>query len=285
MQNNQYQEPSLADILSDLWAAKLWLVSGAFLGVLLAFLTLANAIPHHKATMLIAPAERAGGPDIEAILPGNSSFAVQYLVDSLGVQDSTDFIRFEHILRERTVAKALMEKPEILKYINQDKLFGFTTPDEIKTPEQLSEYLQDQVKIEPVGATMLRRVVYLHQNEDFAKMLLNEIHDIADSHIRREILATADKRAAYLQDAIARVVNPQHREALTALLMEQEHLLMILSVDEPFAAAIVEPPAVTAKPYWPKANLFYPAFILIGMLLAYMMRAIVRGRNPDDESL
>ena len=70
--------------------------------------------------------------------------------------------------------------------------------------------------------------------------------------------------------------HPDHRRALTSLLMEQEHVQMILAMDEPFAAIIAEPPAAGVKPYWPRKAIVLPVGLLAGMVLAYMLSGLRR---------
>lgn len=267
----QAQEPTLADVLNDLWQAKFALLWGGVIGLVLAAVFLATAVPHYRASMLVAPAERRAGPDIKALLPDNSSFAVQYLVNTLGSQDSGDYMRFETTLREATVARQLLEDERIVAGVRADR--WFTVQDENDATEsagKFSAYLTKRVAIEPVGTTPLRRLVYKHPDPAFAGYLLTQLHEAADTIIRQEIRDRTQSREAYLQQALATVDHPDHRRALTSLLMEQEHVQMILAMDEPFAAIVAEPPAAGVQVYWPRKALALPVGVLAGMLLGYI---------------
>jgi hypothetical protein len=212
------------------------------------------------------------------LLPNNSSFAVQYLVHSLGSPDSTDFMRFENIVRDPTVAALLLKDKTILYSVAKDKPLRFMAdrrwPD---TPEKFSAYLQKKVSIEPVGATPLRRLVYEHPDREFAVYLLTQMHEVADRLIRGEIRARTEARAAYLEKALDAERNPEHRQAITSLLMEQEHVRMILAMDEPFAAAVAEPAFAGPRPAWPRRALFFPVFGFIGAALGFALYGLRRG--------
>jgi len=271
------QEPTLGDLLKDLWQMKFALLWGGLIGLAFAVVFIASAVPHYRASMLVAPAERRTGPDIKALLPDNSSFAVQYLMNSLGSPDSGDYMRFENTLRETTVAGALLSDARIVEGVGKDRRFAFEGKNEVtSSPEKFSAYLVKRVAIEPVGTTPLRRLVYKHPDRVFAGYMLTRLHEAADSVIRQEIRNKTQSREAYLEKALLTVDHPDHRRALTSLLMEQEHVQMILAMDEPFAAIIAEPPAAGVKPYWPRKAIVLPVGLLAGMVLAYMLSGLRR---------
>lgn len=273
------EEPSLSDLFADLWRAKLFVLAGAMAGLLIGWGFMAVSVPQYRATMLIAPAERQAGPDIKALLPDNSSFAVQYMLNAMGSPDSGDYVRFEHTLRESSVAAALLKNAAVMAGLGKAKRFTFVDAETPETAAELADYLQDHVQVEPVGTSPLRRVVYQHPDGAFAAAFLQKLHTIADSLIRQEIRDRTQSREAYLQQALATTEHPDHRRALTSLLMEQEHVRMILAMDEPFAAIIAEPPSASAKPEWPKAPIVYPVSALAGMLLAFAVFYLRRGRK------
>ncbi|MCB9990642.1 MAG: chain length determinant family protein [Rhodospirillales bacterium] len=264
-------EPTLADLLGDLWQARKSLLAGALIGMIAAVIFMMVCVPHYRATMLIAPAERKAGPDIKALLPDNSSFAVQYMLNSLGSADSGDYVRFEHTLREGSVAAAMMMQPDMMAGIARDRRFIFQSESAPETAEDLAGYLFDKIAVEPVGTTALRRIVYKHPDRAFAVRMLQDLHFIADGMIRQEVRDRTASRETYLEKALESTSHPDHRRALTALLMEQEHVRMILAMDEPFAAIIAEPPSAGTHPYWPRAAIIFPAFVLAGMMLGFAL--------------
>lgn len=266
-------EPTLGDVFQLAWKAKLSVAIGGFLGFAMAVLFLFFAVPHYRITMLVGPAEHAPKADIKALLPDNPSFALQYLVSSMGSQDSSDFIRFENTLRGPSVAAELIKDPKIVDGMAHNGGFVFSGVENIQTPQELSDLLQKEVSIEPVGNTPLRRITIDHASPAFGVYLLNKIYGRTDALIRSDIENQAHSRAIYLQEMLGRISNPDHRRALTALLMEQEHIQMILGANEPYSAMIAEAPSVSTKPYWPRKSLILTGFIFAGMVLGFALRS------------
>ncbi len=270
-------EPSLADVMRDLHKARKYLFFGILAGLITGFIFIVLAVPQYRATMLIAPAERATGPDIKALLPDNSSFAVQYMMNTLGSQDSGDYIRFEHMLHGASVAARLLKDERFMDGVaraNSFVLQGRRT--NIDTPEELASYLTDKVVIETVGTTPLRRLIYKHRDRGFATYMLRRLHEETDNIIREEIRGKTNSREAYLRDALSKINHPDHRRAMTSLLMEQEHVRMILAMNEPFSAIIAEPPSAGVSPYWPRKKIVFPAFIFAGMVVFYFLYSLQR---------
>lgn len=268
-------EPTLADLVRDLWAAKWVLLISGVVGMTLAYMFLMLAVPQYKVSLLVGPAERSSSTDIQALMPENSSFVVQYLVNTLGSQDSTDFMRFENILRERTVAEILLQDSKIMAGVMADKEFTIAVPDDLDNSEALSAYLQKAVQIESVGSSPLKRLIYMHPDREFAEYFLTKIRLVADNLIKDDIRQMTEKRATYLRQKLKDVSHPDHQNALTSMLMEQEHIQMILAIDEPFAAKIVEPAYSAPRPYWPRPAL-HTAMIILGVLIAgYILRSLV----------
>lgn len=70
-------------------------------------------------------------------------------------------------------------------------------------------------------------------------------------------------------------MNPEHRRALTNLLMEQERVKMLVSIDQSYTATIVEPAANLPKPSWPKPLLILPIFMMIGAVLGFVLHGVL----------
>jgi predicted RNA-binding protein YlxR (DUF448 family) len=268
---------TLADLLGALWQAKRSIMVGVGIGLVAAILFLLASVPHYRITMLVAPAERASRTDIKALLPDNPSFALQYLVNSVGAQDSTDFVLFENMLRAPRVAAILMRDEQVVDGLARPGRFVLARDGKSKNAADLSAQLEDRVQIMPVGNTPLRRVVIDHASAEFGQALLTRLYNETDRLIRADIAAKAQKRSVYLKDMLSRVQHPDHRRALTSLLMEQEHILMLLAIDEPFAAMIVEPPSVSPRPYWPRRGIVLCAFMLAGGMIGFTRWSLKRG--------
>ena len=102
---------------------------------------------------------------------------------------------------------------------------------------------------------------------------------MADRLIRRDIRGDSQARVDYLNKAIAETGNIEHRRALTTLLMEQERLLMLVSIDQPYAATVIEPAASGDKPKWPDLKLLYFGFGFLGIILGFILHGLRRNER------
>lgn len=270
-------EPTLADVFRSIRQGWTRLAAGAVLGVLAAMVFLQFCVPHYRISMLIGPADRAPKADVKALLPDNPSFALQYLVNTMGSADSTEFTRFETMLTAPSVAAKLVNDPRIITGLRHTGLYRFSKEPALQTPEEIAELLDKEIVIEPVRDTPLRRITIDHPSPEFGIYLLTRLHDEADKILRNEVADHARSRAAYLNDLLGKVSNPDHRRALTALLMEQEHIQMVMSIDEPYAAIVAEPPSVSVKPAWPRKNVIVMGFAFAGMAIGFALWTI---RHP-----
>lgn len=265
-------EPTLPDVLRLLWRARASLFIGGVLGCVGAALFLLFSIPHYRISMLVAPAEQTIRVDIKYFLPENSGFALQDAAGRMAAPDMTDFTRFEYTLRGRNVARGLTSDQAVMDGLRRDRKFVFIKPPALKTADDLTAYFNKKIAVAPVGDTPLRRIVFDHPEPEFGMALLNTLYARTDALIRQDMAATAKARALYLKDMLDKTSHPDHRRALTALLMEQEHRLMILAMEEPFAAIITEPPAASVRPWWPRKNLIFAGFAFAGALLGFALR-------------
>lgn len=268
-------EMSLFDVLAIVWARRVWVALGAVVGLALAFAAIRLCVPRYHAEMLVSPAAqivRAGS----AALAGEYDYAVlPYVAKPVDQSASADFVRFEKIATGRSVAEILFRNPRIREGVARDRRFRFEGARMPDGPAALADYLAAHVRVDPVGASDLRRISYDHPDPDFAEFLLAALHAAADGTIRAQARHQAAARMDYLETAMASNPNPDHRRALTALLMREEEVAMMIAMDQPYAAAPTEPPAASARQVWPRRALFFPAFALIGALIG---AAAGRGR-------
>lgn len=269
-------EPTLIDFLTSLWSLKFFIIMGALLGAVLAFLLQANLTPHYKARMIVGPANPINGAEVSSLLANDNLFALRYLFQRVGMANAPDFMRFENIYDGPSVANILLQDQAILNGLSQVKPYGFMAAPAGWNGDRLSKYLAQQIKIMPMGASPMREMVYYHPNPEFAPYMLRKIHQISDALIRTNIRADAEQRVIYLNQAISETRNPDHRRALTTLLLEQERLKMLVSIDDAYAATIIEPASVSYKPLWPNPVLMYGVMIILGAFLAGLMGAFLR---------
>src|SRR5690606_32907699 len=108
------QEKTFADLLRDLWRAKAAVAALALAGLVLSFIFIVSATPYYKASMIVSPASPMNGAEVSSLLANDDLFALRYLVQRVGVANSSDFLRFEHVYDGPSVAAMLLQDPNIL---------------------------------------------------------------------------------------------------------------------------------------------------------------------------
>lgn len=272
----QTSEPSFSDTVQLAWQARRWLLAGCLSGLAVAALFIILAVPHYRALIIVAPTTRSGVPDLPGPSNADASIATEYVLKSFNAGSMADFISFEAIVRETSVARVLMANPAIRSGIARDRMFKFMQSREPESAEELAQYLQRKMEIEPVGGTPLRRMTYDHPDPEFAKALLVAVYNAADGIIRTHMREKADHRIEWLRKTIAGTTNPDARRSLTALLVDQEQIRTVLNLNEPYAANVAEPAAVTPKPSWPSKALIVPVFMICGSILGAALFGVRR---------
>lgn len=265
------QEKSLVDVMRDVWSAKRWVLSFALCGLFAAALWMIISVPQYRAQIIVAPANPMNGAEISSLLANDNLFALRYLVQRVGIANTSDFLKFENIYKGPSVAAELLKDPKIVEGLKQDRRFSFSGERKAFVPENLSEYLRDKVLLQPVGGSNLRRLVYFHPDRGFARYFLAQVHGVTDAMIRESIRQEADARIAYLKQAVRESRNPEHSRALTTLLLEQERLRMVVAIDQPYTAAVIEPASSTVEPVRPDAYFVFPLFALIGAAIGFIV--------------
>lgn len=256
-------EQTLADLVRDVWAGRWFVLGGVLVGGMLALAFMMLAVPHEKARIILAPAHPMNMAAVQDNTHGQLSPEVS--------PDSLNFSRFEASFKGAAVAGLLLRDPDITAGLAHDKAFRFSRIERGWSPEKLAVYIAKRVKVDPVGETSLRTLSYEHPDPAFAVMFLQRLHNVTDGLIRHGLRKDVNERIGYLNAAIAETMNPDHRRAMTDLLMEQERLKMLVSIDQPYSAAVVVPAFAGVKPAWPDAALVYTTFLGVGALLGFVV--------------
>lgn len=266
--------PTLKDLLRDIFSARGFIMVFALAGAVAAGLFVYMATPYYRAQMIVSPANPMNGAEVSSLLADDNLFALRYLVQRVGVANSSDFMRFENVYDGQSVATALLKDERITEGLSQDRMFPFSRSETQWNAAKLAEYIDERVRLEPVGATPMRRLAYYHPDPTFAVYFIQAIHTVSDTLIRRDIHTNAAQRVQYLQDAVGKTNNPEHRRALTTLLLEQERLRMLVSIEQSYAASVIEPAASSYKPRWPDKALVFAALVFAGALAGFVIWSI-----------
>jgi LPS O-antigen subunit length determinant protein (WzzB/FepE family) len=234
---------------------------GLFIGLIVAICILIFQKPVWQAKMIIAPTERTGIPNLSSFLPQtlNETPVFQYFVERLDASNASDFITFQ----------TLMNGPEIADYIlkNHDDLIADKT--------QPAYWLSRNVKIRPYGTTPYKKVTLNGTDRQKITSLLNILFQQTDSTIRQNALAKTNRRITYLREELKKTRHPDHRDAMIALLKEQERIAMTVSIDHHFAAVPIQYPVVSNKMIAPDWRLIIPVCLFIGLVFGLIASQII----------
>lgn len=266
------KEVSLKELLQSFWRAKIYMLAGLFIALVAVLVFLAVVTPKYKAEMIVAPADGYALGDYASSVEHDRIAALPFWRPKDSEGASTDFYRFMHTMRGPAVATILIKDDTALAGINK------TLKKKITTPEQLARYLDKNIRIDPLGATPLRRVNYTHPESEFASALLRKLHLVTDEMIRRDRRRQSQSRIEYLENALRRTTNPDHRKGITNLLLQQEHIQMLANLDEDYAAIIVEPASSSPDPTWPNKPFAFGLATILGLLFGYIIWLL---RRPE----
>lgn len=226
------------------------IVVGCIIGAVLATLIVLFQKPVYQAEMIVAPTERTGVPSLSSFLPKGAADApaLQYFVERIDASQSTDFTVFETLLTSASIHNQ-MDKKLVSSH----------------------EWLKKKLKIRPVGLTQFRKVTLRDTNKEKLIPILNTLYRLTDQSIRNDKKSKTQRRIIYLNEQLKTTFNPDHRDAIIALLKEQEQTSMMVSIDTHFAADIIEPAYIISKPVAPNGMILFPVLIILSGFLGLVV--------------
>ena len=226
------------------------IIIGCVIGTVIAAVILMFQKPVYQAEMIVSPTERTGVPSLSSFLPkaAANAPALQYFVERIDASQSTDF----------TVFETLITSPAIHHQINKDM---------VKSHRWLAKRLQ----IRPVGLSQFRKIILRDTNKDKLIPILNTLYRLTDQSIRDDKKMKTARRISYLNEQLKTTFNPDHRDAIIALLKEQEQTKMMVSIDNHFAANIIQPAIILEKPIAPNWKILFPILIALGGFLGLVV--------------
>ena len=209
--------------------------------------------------MIIAPAQRTGIPNLSSFLPkgANETPVLQYFVERIDAANASDFTTFETIINGPQLAHYL--------YQNHKNMLAKDTIDDTVT------WLSKNVRVRGVGTTPYRKITIRTHDRDQAQELLELLFTQTDHIIRQNALSKTTRRIAYLKEELKKTMHPDHRDAMIALLKEQERTAMTVAIDNNFAAVPIEEPHTLSKPIAPDWRILFPVFILAGGFIGLLI--------------
>jgi len=271
---NTDNDLNVIGVLREIWAAKVFLLVGLCVGLLAGACFSVLAVPKVEARMMIGPAQPMDASMKSQFQDGQNSYVIGAERDGSGEMVS-NFTRFKAMMRGVSVARFLLRDARIVEGVKADRSFVFERGQGDLSATDLAAYIGKHVSFDRFGESALKEMVYRHADRKFAAYFVQQIHRVTDQLIRAELRNQVDERVAYLERVIAKTNNPEQRRIITNLLLEQERARMMVSMDAPVAASVIEPVAAGARVVWPNAGLVYGGLGLVGLLLGYVVFGLV----------
>lgn len=286
-----------------------WLpLAGGIAGAVAAVLWLRFSEPRFAAVMVVAPLADQGMAAMGTRLPSAdpSGAAVPAAPQDEAL---SDFGRFLALLRSSSAAETLAADPVVLRgafasmWDGREERWrppsgigpalrrllaelagqpGWSPPD----ADRLARHLAQEVEVSRIGETALRRITYRHADREFALLLLDRLRSFADGHLRSEAARRTTAQTAHLQGRLDGVTQADHRHALAGLLVGYERVQLLLEVDLPFAADVIEPPHAGSLPDAPDPAVIVPLAMAAGLVFGSFVRHARAGawrRDPADD--
>lgn len=302
-QSNDQTEVGLTDLMLFFWGARWAILIGAVLGIGLGVLFLRAATYRYTASLTLTPAKSE-----MTQLPGNiSGLAAIAGVSLPGGGNVNDFNLYLVALQSRQVAAELAKDNVIMQ-----KLFAsqydipsgkWRRPSDLiadlsltsklvlgvpgtdwKQPDgaDLQKFLQANVKVVSDRKSNITTISVDHEDPEFAAKLITDLHEKTDAVLRRRALARADQAIGYLEKQLSIVQLAEHRQALAAILGEQEKSRMLASSGAPYAAQPFGAAVVPSRPTSPQpiivlvVGLVGGVIASLGAVLGWRIRQSVR---------
>ena len=278
----------LGRLLAFFWREKALFISCGFAAIVVAAVWMRAANPVFQAQMTLLP-----NPNENSATVSKASNLGSLLDLGLGGGDSPNFVKFVETLRSYRLAERLQDRHQYLQRIfpelwnESDKTWKpkrsvLTFARWVflgrKTPPPDVTSLQDFIKEHMVVDEDKKNhslLLSLHStNPALAVNLLTDIHMEADELIRDDSRNYTQHAIDYLNLTLRDISAEDHRRALTALLIEYERTLILVSdKDTAFASIVVDPATLASSPVSPKALIVYLGCLFFAFLAASAITA------------
>lgn len=267
-------------------------VGSGTLGVLLALAALWMIPAEYTASMVVGPTARTGAAAMGARVPVMAGRQSAHGMAEPGAGDETlsDYARYLELFGATPVAERLGTDHALLQALfpgRWDAAAGrwqsppgalsafkrlllaasgrqdWVVPD----AERVAKTLRDRLVVDMVRTGPMRRISLRHQDRDIAVELLRRIATATDAHLRAEAMRRSAAQIGHVKGRLAGKPTAEHLKVLDELLADQERIAMMIEVDLPFAADLIEPPTAAALPDWPNPLTIVPLAGLAGVIV------------------
>lgn len=301
------EQMTLREVFQRVWRGKWTVIITAMFFVAAVSIWMKSVSPLYTAKIVVAPAS-GGSSGMAARLSRYSGVAALAGIDLPADETVTPFSQFSEVITSPLVADRLAKKHGILPRVFKgawtwnaeskswtrkqglltplkDWLRGFFNlpPRAEPSANALASILKQKLAIRLVKNSGMQLIQIRHKDPVFAANLLTWLHQESDNLIREEAEARTSRQIAYIDQKLRTVTAADHRRSLVELLLDQEKQMMMIQVDLPFAARIIEPAIASDDPTFPRPPLFLLVAgvggLIIGVCLAFLIQ--VTRRQPD----
>lgn len=285
-------EGDLRSFIRTLRTGWRWLLGGWLGGLALAVVALWLVTPAYTAAMVIGPTARVGSAAMGARVPTlNGRDSAGVAEPGAGDESLSDFARYLELFGSGPVADRLAADPVILHALFPERwdaeagrwrpppgllptvkraLLALVGREDWVEPDgdRVARSLRDCLVIDMLRSGPMRRIAVRHADRATAMDLLVRIAATTDAHLRAEAARRSAAQIVHIKLRLGAVTVAEHRQALSDLLLDQERVAMMIGVDLPFAADIIQPPSAGALPDWPNPAVVVPLAGLVGLVVA-----------------
>lgn len=303
-------EIDLVELLGAIWERR-WVVVGAVIAsVVLAIFYLNIATYKYTAELKVMPSQSSSAMGASAgKLAGLASIAGVNLSKDQGVMP---FEQYLEGLKSGLVAETLPNRTDILKVLFKSEwdegaqrfvdkggtvsgivrsikhMLGLPVyPWQEPNTARLQVYIQENVALEENPKSQFVTISFSHEDPQFAKQFLTELHQALDEELRQKALVRSTKYISYLSAQLQQVTISEHREALVQALSEQEKFRMTASSGLAYAADPFGSVNVSLRPTSPRLAVVLILSIVIGGFigsLAAVSAWWIRGKRQSDSA-
>lgn len=233
------------------------------------------------ATILVAPLGRETLAITTPAGSGGRLLGLGWMESESSEENPSAFRRYIHFLTSRVSAIRILAEPGLVARLlsetagaNQERdpppvgvmgliKEGITVLSgrEFGDPRDLSlivAHLQQNVSIERIGSSAIRRISFRHPDRETALMVVRLLHEAAETHLREEARKQSAQYLSVLNQRQSQTDNVEQRRVLLEMTYAMERIQMMVNADLPFAADVLEHPSAAQIPDWPA-----PARILL----------------------
>lgn len=276
----------IEDVLAQLALNKKMIALIVGVSLFLSAFYLVMATPKYRSEMVVGP------PRVTENI--NPLGGLSALVGGLsGGSSSPEFYLFEEMLSSRRLADQLARDDELMHVIFKDywdesakswhpvkglsgwlaSVFGLYNK-YYPSGALLHEYLKRELVISETKGGVFLRLSLENEDADFASGMLQKIHLVADDLVSEKKRIEQELLVAFLAEKLDDVSRSEQKQSLADLLAQEERTLILLGLDLPYAAIIIDGPTVPDRYSSPNVVKTLVLGFLLGMVLSLLLLVI-----------